>query len=469
MDIKEKDNGDIVFVFYMGDNMFNNDFIFGVSTASYQIEGSVDVDGRVKSIWDTFCENKNNILDGSDGKMVCDSYLKYREDVKALAELGVNSYRFSISWCRVIDENNKPNLRGIKYYQNLCRELLDYNIKPCVTIYHWDMPEWISKLGGFLNDEIVDYFEYYTDVITKALSGLVNDFITINEPQCILHMGHDACAFAPGIKYTKKEMLKAIHNLLKCHGVAVNTIRKNIKDSTVGFAPCSRPMIPSDRNNIELEKKCYLKYFECKNEPEYANRVSIYSDPVFLGDYPKSYYEEFKGLIPNITKEDLELISQPIDYIYQNIYSGNYYSLDKNNNLVKNDFYFGFPEGNIDWLQVVPESLYYGPKYLYERYKKPIIISENGFCNNDVISLDGNVHDSERSDYIKRYLIELEMVSKIVDVRGYYVWSLFDNFEWSSGLKKRFGLIYIDYRNGDRIKKDSFYEYKNIIKNKGVL
>ena len=449
--------------------MFNDDFIFGVSTASYQIEGSTEADGRVKSIWDVFSEKKGKIADGSNGKVVCDSYLKYRDDVKALAELGVTSYRFSISWCRVIDEKNNPNPKGIKYYQNLCRELSEYNIKPCVTLYHWDMPQWLEDLGGFLNDNIVNYFEHYTDVVTKALKGLVTDYITINEPQCILFMGHDACAFAPGNKYTDKEMLKAVHNLLKCHGIAVKVIRRNVKDSTVGFAPCSRPAIPSDRNNKELEKKCYEKYFELKRQPEYANTVSIYSDPVFLGDYPKSYYREFRGILPNITKEDLELISQPVDYIYQNFYSGNYYSLDENNNLKKDDFYYGYPEGNIPWLQVVPETLYYGPKFLYERYKKPVIISENGFCNNDVLSLDGKVHDPERTDYVRRYLIELEKVSKIIDVRGYYLWSLFDNFEWSSGLQKRFGIIYIDYRNGNRIKKDSYYDYKEIIKNKGVL
>ena len=325
------------------------------------------------------------------------------------------------------------------------------------------MPQWLEDLGGFLNDDIVKYFSYYTDVITKALKGLVKDFITINEPQCIMHMGHAACLFAPGNKYNDKEMLQAIHNLLKCHGAAVKIIRNNIEDSTVGFAPCSRPYIPSDRDNKELEEKCYENYFSINRSFEYANSVAIYSDPVFLGDYPKSYYEQFKDVLPNITKEDLELISQPLDYVYQNIYSANFYSLDKDGNLVRDKFPFGFPEGNMDWLQVIPEALYYGPKYLYRRYKKPIIISENGFCNNDVVSLDGKVHDPQRIDYMRRYLNELERVSKEVEVKGYFVWSLLDNFEWNSGLRKRFGLVYVDYNTGKRIKKDSFYALKKII------
>lgn len=447
--------------------MFDSKFIFGCSTASYQIEGSIDKDDKVPSIWDTFTKNKKNIADGSDGSIACNSYIKYKDDVKILAELGVKAYRFSIAWCRVIDSNNNLNQKGLDYYINLCKELKKYNIRPFVTLYHWDMPEWLEDLGGFLNDSISDYFMHYTDVVTKALDGLVSDYITINEPQVIMQLGHRDCVHAPGVKFSDKEMLKAIHNLLLCHGKAVKVIRKNVLNSKVGIAPCSRPLVPVEKNDKTLYQKCYDYFFRLENEYYYPNTVSIYSDPVFLGDYPKFYYEVFKGIHPNITTEDLELISQPVDFIYQNFYSGNYAKLT-NGNLEIMDFYPGFPEGNIDWLQVVPETLYYGPKYLYERYKKPIIISENGFCNNDVISLDGCVHDPERTDYIKRYLIELDKVSKEIPVVGYFYWSLFDNFEWAYGLKKRFGLVYMNYKTDERIKKDSFYEYKKIIENGGI-
>ncbi|MCR5231775.1 MAG: family 1 glycosylhydrolase [Acholeplasmatales bacterium] len=441
--------------------MFNKDFIFGCATASYQIEGSIDKDSKVLSIWDNFTKIKGNIIDGSDGSIVCDSYIKYKDDVRLLKNLGVKAYRFSIAWTRVIDENNNPNQKGLDYYINLCKELLKNNITPYVTLYHWDLPQWIMDKGGVLNDEISDFFAYYTDVVTKALDGLVKDYITINEPQCIMHLGFRVGAHAPGLKYTDKEMLQAIHNLLLCHGKAVRIIRKNVKNSTIGFAPCSRPMVPVSEDK-ELYDKCYNKYFELVNDYEFPNRVSIYSDPIFLGDYPKEYYLVFKDILPKITKEDLKLISQPLDYIYQNIYTGNYYSL-KDNELVKEDFYFGYPEGNIDWLQVVPKSIYYGVKYLNQRYKLPVIISENGFCSNDFISLDGKCHDMQRIDYIKRYLIELEKAFKELPIKGYFYWSLFDNFEWNSGLSKRFGLVYVDYRNGNRIEKDSYYAYKEII------
>lgn len=436
-------------------------FIFGCATAAYQIEGAYNIN-KEESIWDRFTKIKGAIIDGSDASIACNSYHRYKEDIALLKNLGVNAYRFSISWCRIIDKNGNEIKEGIEYYQNLAKELKENNIEPFVTLYHWDMPGYIQDKGGFLNDSISDDFMHYTDVITKALNPYVKNYITINEPQCIMFLGHRLGVHAPGLQLDDRDMLHAIHNLLLCHGKAVSVIRRNVLNSTIGFAPCSRPMVPKE-NNYALYKQCYDKFFEIRGF-DYPNLVSIYSDPVFLGDYPRNYYIIFKDILPKITKEDLKLISQPIDYIYQNIYSGNYYVLDPSKELKEEPFYPGYPEGNIDWLQVVPEALYYGPKYLYERYHKPIIISENGFCNNDVISLDSHVHDPERSDYIKRYLLELKKVSKEIPIKGYFYWSLLDNFEWNSGLKKRFGLVYIDYRNQNRIEKDSYYTFKNIIK-----
>lgn len=436
-------------------------FIFGCATAAYQIEGAYNTN-KEESIWDRFTKIEGNILDGSDASIACNSYHRYKEDINLLKNLGVSAYRFSISWCRIVNKNGEKIKEGIEYYTNLAKLLKENGIEPFVTLYHWDMPGYIQDKGGFLNDEISNDFANYTDIITKALKPYVKYFITINEPQCIMFLGHRLGLHAPGLKLNDKDMLHAIHNLLLCHGKAVSIIRANIPNSKIGFAPCSRPMVPKDNDPL-LYKKCYEKYFELKDY-DYPNLVSIYSDPIFLGDYPKDYYILFKDILPKINDEDLDIISQPIDYIYQNIYTGNYYFLDKNNELKMEEFYPGYPEGNIDWLQVVPEALYYGPKFLYDRYKKPIIISENGFCNNDVISLDGHVHDPERSDYIKRYLIELKKVSKEIPILGYFYWSLLDNFEWNSGLKKRFGLVYVDYRNQNRLEKDSYYTYQNIIK-----
>ncbi len=443
--------------------MFNKDFIFGCATAAPQIEGGSRADGKEPSIWDVFCENKNNISDGSNIDVACNSYYDYKKDVLLLEELHVKSYRFSISWGRIINKNGEINKKGIAYYRNLSKELLKRGIKPCVTLYHWDMPEYIYELGGFLNPNFPDYFYHYVDVVTSNLSDLVTEYITINEPQVIIFLGLKLGIHAPGLKLSDRELLKAIHNLLKAHGKACLAIRKNVKNSKIGFSPCSRGVVPV-KNDEALYKKCYEYFFSLRDDFAYSNFISIYSDPVFLGDYPKEYYTKFKDILPNITKEDLDLIHQPIDYCYQNVYSGDYYDLDINGNLIKLDFKKGFPEGNINWLQLVPESLYYIPKFLYERYKKPIIISENGNCCHDSISLDGQCHDPSRTDFIKRYLIELDKASKEVDIRGYYYWSLLDNFEWKEGYTKRFGLVYVDFDTLERVKKDSFYEYQKIIK-----
>lgn len=442
--------------------MFDKDFIWGAATAAFQIEGATNVDGRIPSIWDTQCEIEGNIADKSNGDEACLSYYKYKEDVKLLKKMHAKAYRFSISWPRIFP-NGKLNLKGVKYYRNLAKELIKNGIRPYATIYHWDMPQNIEDKGGFLNTDFPLWFEEYVDALTKSLGDLVKDYITINEPQCIMYLGYRTKEHAPGKSVSDAELLQGIHNLLLAHGRAVKVIRRNVEDSTIGFSPCSRAYIPINPDNPTLVEKCYNEFFKIDREYNFPYGVSIYSDPVFLGDYPKEYYETFKDILPKITKEDLELISSPIDFCYQNIYSGDYYDLDEFGNLIKLEKKLGCPESNIFWGQVVPESLYYIPKFLYKRYQKPIIISENGMCCHDAISLDGKVHDPNRIDFIKRYLMELEKASKEVSIKGYFYWSLFDNFEWALGYSKRFGIIYVDYQTGERIPKDSYYAYKKII------
>lgn len=443
--------------------MFNKDFIFGAATASFQIEGYTQVDGSVPSIWDTHCSIKGNIEDASNGDLACQSYKMYKEDVKLLKRLGVKAYRFSISWGRIFP-NGKLNPLGVKYYRDLASRLIENGITPYVTLYHWDLPQYLEDKGGFLNPDFSDWFMEYTDAVTKVLGDLVKNYITINEPQCITYLGHRTKEHAPGVSLSDKELLLIIHNILLAHGKAVRVIRKNVKDSTIGFSPNSRAVCPIDSNDKELYNRCYNEFFKITKDYDFSYGVSIFSDPVFLGDYPKEYYELFKDILPKITKEDLEIISTPIDYCYQNIYSGDFYELNSNNELIKKNKEIGCPESNIFWGQVVPESLYYIPKMLYERYHKPVIISENGMCCHDAISLDGHVHDPNRSDFIARYLIMLEKASKEVPIKGYFYWSFLDNFEWAMGYTKRFGLVFVDYKNGKRIPKDSFNTYKRIIK-----
>jgi len=446
--------------------MFDKDFIWGAATAAFQIEGATNVDGRIDSIWDTHCRVDGNIKDKSNGDNACLSYYKLKEDVKLLKKLHVKAYRFSIAWPRIYP-NGKINPKGLKYYRRLAIELIKNGIKPYVTLYHWDMPQYIEDKGGVLNKDFPIWFEEYVDAVTKNLGDLVKDYITINEPQCIIHLGYRTKEHAPGKSVSERELLQGIHNVLLAHGRAVRAIRRNVEGSTVGFSPTSRACVPINPENKDLYEKCYKEFFKVTRDYDFPYGVAIYSDPVFLGDYPKEYYEIFKDILPEITKEDLEIISTPIDYCYQNNYSGDYYDLDEFGNLYMLDKKLGCPESNIFWGQVVPESLNYIPRFLYERYKKTIIISENGMCCHDAISLDGKVHDPNRVDFMRRYLIELEKAYKDVPIKGYFYWSLFDNFEWALGYSKRFGIIFMDYETGNRIPKDSYYAYKKIIDESG--
>lgn len=438
------------------------DFVWGAASAAYQVEGGWNEGGKTPSIWDEFTHAKKSFREQT-GDVACDHYHRYEEDVSLMKELGLKSYRFSVSWARIISRDGFVNEEGVSFYNRLIDRLIENNIEPMLTLYHWDMPVWVYEKGGFLNRETVKKFAEYAAVIAERFGDRVKKFITINEPQCVLHGGLYSDALAPGIKLTLKELLSAAHNLLLCHGEAVKILREKVKNAKIGFATCGWVTCPSD-NSPEAEQKAYEDFFKVwKEQP--MNCMSVLADPVYLGDYPKEYYEYFKDDLPKITFEDLKLISAPLDFIGQNIYSG--FFMDKNGEVAP--FYDGSPLNDMGW-DDIPESVYYGMKFLYKRYKKPIIITENGTAQNDRVCLDGKVHDFYRIDLTARYLLEMKKaVDEGIPADGYYHWSFTDNFEWKCGFARRFGLVYIDYRTQKRIKKDSFYFYKKVIETNGEI
>lgn len=443
--------------------MKNNQFYWGTGTSSFQIEGAFNIDHKSPSIWDDFAHKKGNILNDDNGDIACDHYHLFKTDIALLKELGVNSYRFSISWPRIFPNDNfEVNELGIKYYIDIVDELIKRNIIPFVTLYHWDMPSYILKDGGFENRQIVEKFKKYVEVVVTRLKGKVKNYITINEPQCVVEQGYKSGTHAPGYRLTSdKRCLNIVHNILLCHGEAVRVIRNIDPTASVGIAMTANVSLPI-REDEELIKKVKEKYFSIKKSSFYG--VSLYSDPVFLKDYPKEYYSIYKNILPDIKKGDLEIISTPIDFCYQNIYTGNLYDLSKNHHLINKKWSKSTLEGTLSWLKFAPESLYYGPKFLFERYKKPVIISENGFCEDDRI-INGQIVDTSRKLYISSYISSLEKAREEgIDIRGYFYWSLLDNFEWAYGYQKRFGLLYVDFSSQKRIKKDSFKLYKEIIK-----
>lgn len=440
-----------------------NNFIWGAASAAFQIEGGYREDGKGDSIWDVFTHEAGRTKRGDNGDVTCDHYHRYKEDVKMMADLGLHAYRFSVAWTRIFPNGiGEVNEKGIAFYNNLIDELLKYGIEPYLTLYHWDLPQKLFERGGWLNPDSPDWFYQYAKVIGERFGDRVKNFITINEPSNIIEGMMPGGGNAPGLAYTLRDRLTAVHNVLKAHGKAVLALRETVADVKVGFAPNSSVICPADfdEKTIAVAKERYFAL----DKDNWLEGVTLFSDPVFLGDYPTVYYEYYKDILPDIKEGDMELISQPLDFCFQNIYAGTFVSVDESGNCVVVE-----KKGTYNMLgwNVTPEAMYWGTKFLYERYQKPIYITENGFPNADMVSLDGKVHDPERIDFIQRYTQELKKAeAEGVDIRGYFYWSIMDNLEWELGYESRFGLIYVDFETLERIPKDSYYYYKEMIQRK---
>ena len=336
-----------------------------------------------------------------------------------------------------------------------------------MTLYHWDLPACLHRKGGWMNEEMPDWFAEYTGVIADRFGDRVKDFITINEPQCIIGLGYFTGMHAPGLKTGVKDQIFAIHQLLKSHGRACIVLREKVKDARIGFAPCAGPCIPhneEDPADVEAARKAY---FSVSGESP-AFSVTWYSDPVVLGCYPEDGLKLFGRYLPDGWEKDMALICQPLDFYTQNIYEGGEFraagSADGWEEVPYPD---GMPRTAFKW-PVTPRALYWGPRFLWERYRLPFMISENGMSCHDWIMLDGKVHDPNRIDYMHRYLKELRRACEDgVDIRGYFYWSFLDNFEWGKGYTERFGLVYVDYATGERTPKDSAAWYAEVIRENG--
>ena len=438
---------------------FRKDFVWGAATSAYQIEGAVKEDGKGEHIWDVYTKEPGKIFEGHTGEVACDHYHRYKEDVRIMKEIGLKGYRFSIDWSRVMPEGaGRVNEAGIAFYNDLIDELLKNDIEPYITMYH---------RGGWMNPKIVEWFGEYAKLLAERFSDRVTHFFTLNEPQCFVGLGFVNGEHAPGIKAPIRDTFEMAHNVMKAHGRAVQMLRTHGKQPLViGYAPTASVCYPATEKaeDIEAAKKSFFALPD-----EFSNwhwNVTWWSDPVLLGKYPEEGLAKYEPYLPKITEEDMRLISQPIDIYGQNIYNGYCVRMGEDGRAETVSRYEGFPKTAIDW-PVTPECLYWGPKFLYERYQKPIYITENGLSCHDVISLDGKVHDPNRIDFLARYLHELKKAAGEIDLRGYFQWSLMDNFEWAKGYSERFGLVYVDYPTQKRILKDSAYWYQKIIKENG--
>ncbi len=447
---------------------FAKDFVWGAATSAYQIEGAAQGSGKGLHIWDVYTKEPGHVYKGHNGDTACDHYHRFREDIKIMKEIGLKAYRFSIDWSRMLPEGyGRVNEEGAAFYNELIDELLSNGIEPYITLYHWELPYEIYKRGGWMNPDIVEWFGNYARLAAQRFSDRVKYFFTLNEPQCFVGLGFLTGEHAPGIKAPLRDTFEMAHNALKAHGRAVQMLRQYGKQPlVVGYAPTCSMCYPETERPEDAEAAREMLFSMQQDDRNWAWNVAWWSDPVLLGHYPEEGLKRYEPYLPKITDEDMKLISEPIDIYGQNIYNGRCIRMGADGKPEDVERYEGFPQTAVGW-PVTPECLYWGPKFLYERYRKPMYITENGIACNDVVSLDGKVHDPQRIDFLARYLHELKRAADEIDVRGYFQWSLLDNFEWEKGYAGRFGLVYTEFLSQKRILKDSAYWYRDVIQTNG--
>lgn len=446
---------------------FDEGFAWGVATAAYQIEGAAREDGRGPCVWDMFCRKPGAVYQGHTGDVACDHYHRWAEDVALMRELGVSAYRFSVSWPRVLPEGAGPvNAKGLDFYDGLVDALLAAGIEPWLTLFHWDFPLALYHRGGWLNPDSPAWFADYTEVVAKRLGDRVKRWMTLNEPQCFVNLGLQYGNHAPGDRLRFDEVLLASHHTLIASGKATQILRALSPGCQVGVVPAVGPGIPKNPEDPADAEAASARTFDAT--PNSLWGMAWWIDPIVFGAYPEQALGVFGGAAPKATDEQMRTIAEPIDFIGLNIYTGYEVSAADDGSLRASPEPAGAPKTMMDWT-VDERCLYWGPKLFWNRYGKPIVVTENGLAGMDWIALDGGVHDPQRIDYTRRHLRQLARAAEDgVPVRGYLHWSFLDNFEWAFGYNRRFGLVYVDYATQRRVPKDSFHWYRDTIRANGT-
>lgn len=443
----------------MGDTLFPSSFAWGVATSALQIEGSMKLDGRGESVWD------ERYLSAGTGD---DDYARMEEDVLLLKKLGVKAYRFSLSWSRIIPEGKgRVNQNGLEHYSRLVDLLLQNGIEPYITIFHWDYPSALEKEGGWLNEKSPLWLKEYAKVVGEFFSGRVRYYIIYNEPQCFLNFGYFTKEWPPFHEYKGDLRLKINNNLLLAGKLAAEELRKtSAKPLSIGLAMTFSPAYPLDPNNPSDVEAARTASFS-KDFSNNLFNLPFYTDPAYLGAYDESWLKYF-GVEHTPAKEEAMNLKGDYDFLGINLYSSFAVScVHGRPALVETTTEY---PNSLKW-NLHKEVLGYPLKFLYERYGKPIFVTENGIAGNDVL-VDGEVHDHDRVGLMEGMLRNLSFaINELkVPVEGYFHWSLIDNFEWMSGYEPRFGLVYVDYaNNAKRIEKDSFSYYRDIIISNGKI
>jgi beta-glucosidase len=433
----------------MGD--FPDGFQFGLATSAYQIEGAAALDGRTPSVWDTFCRKPGTIADGSTGDVACDHYHRWAEDVALMADLGVDAYRLSVCWSRVQpDAGGAPNEKGLDFYSRLVDALLESAIQPVVTLFHWDLPQWVQDAGGWRRRDTADRFAEYAAVVAARLGDRVGTWSTINELFEHFALGHLTGEHAPGLTLWLADGLGVAHHLLLAHGRAVQVLRGEVDAPIMGITSYAPAVPAADGDHTAAQFYDVLQ-----------NR--LFTEPILQGTYP----DEVAALLAPFTRDrDLELIAAPLDYWGVNYYSVNAVRAVDRPIPLEVVAPAGYHLTDSGWA-VSPSGLTDVLVGLHERYGEklpPLVVSETGCAYADTIDATGQCHDPDRVTFLAAHIDAMTTAIRAgVDIRGFYVWSLLDNFEWAQGYTRRFGLVHVDFSTGRRTPKSSFTWYQSLI------
>jgi beta-glucosidase len=433
---------------------FPSTFAWGAATAAYQIEGAADEDGRGESIWDRFSAVPGNVRNGDNGAVACDTYHRYREDVQLIRGLGLDAFRFSIAWPRVIPEGRgAPNPAGLDFYDRLVDELLQNEIEPYATLYHWDLPQVLEDRGGWPARETADAFAEYVEAVVARLGDRVRNWITVNEPWVISWLGYGLGQHAPG-RRSESDALAAAHTVLLAHARAAEILRRDVPDARVGITIDLVEIQPASQSEADVEAG--------RIEDGFRNRWFL--DPVLRGHYPADMIEHYGAAVPTIADGDLEAIAAPLDFMGVNYYTRNVVRADPQTGSRVSVPVAGAEFTAMGW-EVYPDGLLALLTRLNCEYElPPLYITENGAAYTDGRRHDGSVHDPERIAYIRSHIEAVaRAIAEGVPVSGYFVWSLLDNFEWGHGYTQRFGLIYVEYPTLERVPKQSYRWYRDFI------
>jgi beta-glucosidase len=434
------------------ESVFPPDFLWGAAAAAYQTEGAVDEDGRGESIWDRFCTIPGAVRHGDSGAVACDSYHRYRDDVRLLGELGTNAFRFSIAWPRVLPEGvGRVNGAGLDYYDRHVDELAQAGIEPVATLYHWDLPQALEDAGGWPRRETAERFAEYVAVVAARLGDRVRHWITVNEPWIVAWLGYGTGEHAPG-RGCKVDALAAAHHVLLAHGLAAHVLRAEAPSAQVGAAIDLVAVHAFTESEADVEAARWMD--GCRNR--------WILDPLLRGEYPADTLERFLPLVPPAEDGDLQTIAAPIDFLGINYYT---------RNVVRADPRDGRPvvveteaeRSAMGW-EVYPQGLFELLLRLRDEYAPPpILVTENGAAYAD--ERDGDaVDDPDRASYVERHVAAVaRAIEHGVPVHGYFVWSLLDNFEWAFGYSRRFGIVYVDFDTLERVPKASYRRYRSLI------